>query len=81
MESLPAALPLFWTEILLLLPTMAVTMATVAVTVATVAVTVATMAVTMPAVAVTVMMITITFLTTRNWNEVFRIRIRITGQA
>ena len=53
-ESLPAALALFWTEILFMLPTVAVTVAAVAVIMAAVAVT---------------MMVMITFLT-RNWNEV-----------
>ena len=61
-ESLPAALALFWTEILFMLPAVAVTVATVAMTVAAVTVTMAAVTVTM--------MVMITFLATRNWNEV-----------
>ena len=84
MESLPAALSLFWTEILFLLTAVAVsvtavtvTMATMTVTVATVTVTVATVTVTVAAVAMSMMMVMMTFLTTRNWNEIHNTNKRL----
>ena len=77
MESLPAALSLFWTEILFLLTAVAVSVTAVTVTMATMTVTVATVTVTVAAVAMSMMMVMMTFLTTRNWNEIHNTNKRL----